>query len=256
MTVISLFQLQFYIGNLQTFTDWFVQKIIQNSSQPLCLLPTSMNDIVQQHKDPAIKHFLEKIDIFTPDGMPLVWMARFKGLKEARRIYGPELMEEIFYQSQTSQLKHFFYGSDEPTLQQLILNMQSKYPGLKIVGSYAPPFRELTAREKMQVIEKINQSQADIVWVGLGGKKQIQWVAEMKDHLQVKALLAVGAAFDFLSGTKPQAPRFMRNIGFEWFFRLVSEPQRLWRRYLLQIPVFVVLFVKELKKKTNIREVL
>jgi N-acetylglucosaminyldiphosphoundecaprenol N-acetyl-beta-D-mannosaminyltransferase len=131
------------------------------------------------------------------------------------------------------------YGSSQDTLNKLRVRLSNGYPGLIINGSFSPPFRKLTEEEDSRIVEEINCSNPDIVWVGLGSPKQDLWMYEHRDKLNAPVLIGVGAAFDFLAGTKLQAPHWIRDSGFEWLFRLVTEPKRLWRRYLVNYPLFV-----------------
>ena len=135
--------------------------------------------------------------------------------------------------------RHFLYGGDKEIPAKLADRLSQKYPGLEIVGTCSPPFRPLTPEEDEAIIKQINESKADIVWVGIGSPKQEYWMAAHLGHLDAPVMIGVGAAFDFLAGAKKQAPRWIQRSGFEWMFRLVTEPRRLWRRYLKVIPLFV-----------------
>jgi N-acetylglucosaminyldiphosphoundecaprenol N-acetyl-beta-D-mannosaminyltransferase len=159
--------------------------------------------------------------------------------KNVRRVYGPELMQEICAISGENGYKNYLYGSKTDVLIKLRAKLKQQYPALIISGSFSPPFRQLTKAEDDQIVEDINKSNSDIVWVGLGSPKQDLWMYEHKGRINAPVMIGVGAAFDFLAGVKPQAPRWIRNNGFEWLFRLVTEPNRLWRRYLVDYPLFV-----------------
>jgi N-acetylglucosaminyldiphosphoundecaprenol N-acetyl-beta-D-mannosaminyltransferase len=140
----------------------------------------------------------------------------------------------------------FLYGGrNQGALVQLALNLRTRYPGLNIVGGYAPPFRALTGEEEDFVLDEINRSQADVVWVGIGVPKQEKWMAAMRDRLRAPVLVGVGAAFDFHAGLVSQAPRWMQSMGLEWAYRLLQEPGRLWRRYLRYNPRFVFGFLRQ-----------
>ncbi len=132
----------------------------------------------------------------------------------------------------------FLYGATENVLEKLVEKLKQKFPELKVVGVYAPPFRPLTEQESKHVIQMINAANPDVLWVGLGGGKQERWMAHHANYLQVPVMVGVGAAFDFLSGSKPDAPRWVQKAGLEWLFRLVKEPRRLWKRNLYH-PVFI-----------------
>lgn len=224
--------------------------------------------MVQCFDQPQLAKIVDAAGMATTDGMPLVWLAHHFGFKSATRVYGPDLMLELCSQSsslnqpssgiqpQTSNCKlkteksvsHFFYGATDAVLQKLKTNLLAQFPGLQIAGMYSPPFRPLSETEKNDVAERINASGADIVWCGLGTPKQDYWVAEFRPRLNAAAILAVGAAFNFHAGEVRQAPRWMMRGGLEWLFRLLVEPKRLWRRYLVGNPRFVCLVAGPLLK--------
>lgn len=201
---------------------------------------------------PEMASIVEASGMATTDGMPLVFLAKRYGFKDATRVYGPDLMLNLCSRSVASGYSHYFYGSTPEVLEQLSANLLCRFPGLKIAGWHAPPFRELTEREKHDVTRQINNANPDIVWCGLGTPKQDFWVAEFRPLLNATALIAVGAAFDFHAGRIPQAPRWMMSSGLEWLFRLCAEPRRLWRRYLVGNPRFVALIIRQwLRRKPS-----
>jgi len=180
-----------------------------------------------------------------PDGQPLVWALRALG-NGANRVYGPDLMAAYCERSASTGTRMFLYGGrNQGALIQLALNLRQRYPGLKIVGGYSPPYRALTGEEEDWVTSEINRSKADVVWVGTGQPKQEKWMARMRDRLDAPLLVGVGAAFDFHAGLVPQAPEWMQGLGLEWTFRLAQEPRRLWRRYARYNPRFVVGFLRQ-----------
>lgn len=184
--------------------------------------------------------------LVTPDGMPLVWCLKLAGRKAVERVYGPDLMLAVFAHPKTRHHRHFLYGTTEETLQRLRSNLERRFPQAKIVGSHAPPFRPLSEDEDRDVIRLIDESRADIVWVGLSTPKQEIWMAEHTEHLAAPVLIGVGAAFDFHAGRVRQAPRAIQRSGFEWLFRLLMEPRRLWKRYLVNNPKFLLLILLQL----------
>lgn len=209
----------------------------------------TVNDLMQARKIKTVKTALLKSDLNTPDGMPLVWIGQKIYHKKISRVYGPDLMAKILARTEGKPIRHFFYGGDKKTLGLLIKKIKNKYPGILIAGYFSPPFRELSKNEEKEVLEKLKKNQADIIWVGLGVPKQNIFIGQFHSFLPSKILIGVGAAFDFLSGTKRQAPLWMQHAGLEWLFRFLSEPKRLWRRYLPQIPCFIILVSLELMKK-------
>lgn len=190
--------------------------------------------------------------LVTPDGMPLVWGMRLLGIKKQHRVYGPDLMLAWCDRASQAQIPIFLYGSTEKTLQQLKNNLMQQFPGLPIVGTYAPPFRPLTAAEEARDRDLIEASGAKVVLVGLGCPKQEEWMYRQQGQLNA-VMIGVGAAFSFHSGEVSQAPRWLMNLGLEWFYRLLSEPKRLWRRYLINNPSFLILFALQfIQQKMNI----
>ena len=184
-------------------------------------------------------------DLVTPDGVPLVWMMRAKGQREQTRVYGPTLMLHILNAASHENLPVGFFGSKPEVLNLLINRMLSKYKNLKVTFSCSPSFKPMSPEEDAMIIEKINESDARILFVGLGCPKQEIWMAEHRNKVKA-VMIGVGAAFDFHADLKPQAPLWMQNIGLEWLFRLLTEPRRLWRRYLYHNPRFVLLAIADL----------
>jgi N-acetylglucosaminyldiphosphoundecaprenol N-acetyl-beta-D-mannosaminyltransferase len=181
-----------------------------------------------------------------PDGQPLVWALRALGHDDASRVYGPDLMAKYCARSARTGTRMYLYGGrNQGALVQLTLSLRRRFPGLRIVGGYSPPYRELTDEEREWVIDDINRSGADVVWVGTGQPKQEKWMAEMRSSLDAPILAGVGAAFDFHAGLIPQAPGWMQTFGLEWTFRLAQEPRRLWRRYFRYNPLFMWQFARQ-----------
>jgi N-acetylglucosaminyldiphosphoundecaprenol N-acetyl-beta-D-mannosaminyltransferase len=185
-----------------------------------------------------------------PDGQPLVWALRSLGHTDASRVYGPDLMANYCARSASTGVRMYLYGGrNQGALVELTLALRRRYPGIRIVGGYSPPFRRLTADEQTWVTQDINRSRADVVWVGTGQPKQERWMAEMRDRLDAPILAGVGAAFDFHAGLVPQAPSWMQAGGLEWVYRLAHEPRRLWRRYARYNPLFVAAFARQFALK-------
>lgn len=173
------------------------------------------------------------------DGMPLAFLARRAFGADVGRVYGPDFMD-LFCRSTTPRgYRHFLFGSAPETVARLREALIMRAPGLNIVGTLSPPFRPLSDLENKQIVTAINEARPDIVWVGLGTPKQELWMMGNVGKIEAAAMLGVGAAFDFLSGTKPQAPRWIRQSGFEWAYRLASEPRRLAKRYFTCLPSFI-----------------
>ncbi|MGB2957415.1 MAG: WecB/TagA/CpsF family glycosyltransferase, partial [Bacteroidota bacterium] len=175
-----------------------------------------------------------------------VWMLRLKGNPIKKRVYGPDMMLRLCDEASRHGWRCFLYGGESGTLELLRNNLLQRFPSLQIVGTHSPPFRSLSPEEDATVCEMINAARPDILWVGLGGPKQDRWMYDHRDRLNVSVMHGVGAAFDFLSGRVPQAPRWMMNSGLEWLFRLAVEPRRLWRRYTItNLKFLYYLFARE-----------
>lgn len=181
-----------------------------------------------------------------PDGGPLSWYSKIKGFSHAQRVAGPDLMSELLKQSSGREIRHFFYGSTNENLDKMRQVIERDYPDAVVAGMYSPPFREMTEAEDDDVMTMLNETKPDIIWVGLGAPKQEMW---MYSHaLRTNALLiGVGAGFDYLAGELKRAPMWMQKFALEWFFRLLQEPKRLWRRYLSSNVKFFYYLWKERK---------
>jgi N-acetylglucosaminyldiphosphoundecaprenol N-acetyl-beta-D-mannosaminyltransferase len=201
----------------------------------------NVHSVMSARRDPALRAALAAADLATPDGMPLVWTLRRRGAPGQSRVYGPDLMELALPHGVERGWRHYLFGANEVTLARLQTSAERLAPDVRIVGSHAPPYRPLTAEEDEDIIARIRASGAEVVWVGLGMPKQELWMHRVRDRLPGVTLLGVGAAFDLLSGTVPQAPDWLQERGLEWAYRLWREPRRLWRRYLVNNPAFVLL---------------
>jgi N-acetylglucosaminyldiphosphoundecaprenol N-acetyl-beta-D-mannosaminyltransferase len=192
---------------------------------------TGMHGIVEAQHDPSFLRTLREADLVVPDGAPLVWFARKNGYCLKRRVYGPEL-QDTFCRVTGASFRHFFYGGAPGVAKRLAELMHQKY-GVSIAGTYSPPFRPLTDQEDEDLTKLVSDSNPDVLWVGLSTPKQERWMHAHRNSLRVPVLVGVGAAFDLLTGRVKQAPRWMRERGLEWLYRLWQEPRRLWRRYLI-----------------------
>jgi N-acetylglucosaminyldiphosphoundecaprenol N-acetyl-beta-D-mannosaminyltransferase len=211
--------------------------IAAGANQYVCV--TGVHGIMESQADPALRDIHNRAGLVTPDGMPLVWVSWLRGHRHVERVYGPDLMLACCAASVARGYRHFFYGGAPGVPERLAARLQQRFPGLLVAGTWSPPFGEMTEAERGAVVERINVAGADIVWVGLSTPKQERWMAEHVRQLRADVLIGVGAAFDFHTGVKRQAPRWMRRSGLEWLFRLGTEPRRLWRRYLRNNPRFL-----------------
>jgi N-acetylglucosaminyldiphosphoundecaprenol N-acetyl-beta-D-mannosaminyltransferase len=212
----------------------------KHTSHYVCV--TSAHGIMDCWYKPELRPIFNNSGLTTPDGMSIVWLMRLLGYNEVSRVYGPDLLLRVCKHSLKKGYKHFFYGGAPGVPEKLAQSLSDQFPGLKIAGTYSPPFRTLSDDEDRDIIQLIDESNADIVWVGLGSPKQEIWMDDHVNKLKAPVLVGVGAAFDFISGTKKQAPKWIQGSGFEWLFRLVTEPRRLWKRYI-QYPYFAVLIL-------------
>ena len=218
---------------LSTIFGWI------DRGEPNYVCVTGVHGVMESRRDESLRRIHNAAGLVTPDGMPLVWIGRSRGLTHMRRVYGPDLMHACCAASEEGGYRHFLYGGTDDLLARLGARLRERYPGLTIAGTFAPPFRPLTDEEDDEVVRRIGDSGADVVWVGLSTPKQERWMAAHVGRVGATVLIGVGAAFDFLSGVKRQAPRWMQQSGLEWCFRFAAEPRRLWRRYLVNNPLFV-----------------
>ena len=181
-----------------------------------------------------------------PDGMPLVWLCRYYGHKDVSRVYGPDLMLAFCKYSEKKGYRHFFYGGAPGIACELAGKLKKRFSGIEIAGFFTPPFRNTGEMEEPAVVDIINETSPDVIWIGLGTPKQDLWMAQHRHLLKAPVLAAVGAAFDFHTGRFPQAPVWMQRSGFEWLFRLIKEPRRLAFRYLVNNPAFILMVLMQM----------
>ncbi|MGX9418440.1 WecB/TagA/CpsF family glycosyltransferase [Vibrio sp. WJH972] len=201
---------------------------------------------IEVYRSPEFQDIVNKADFVIPDGKPLALAQRMLGHRQARQVRGQDIMDAICQHSGSKMINIGFYGgSSIELLNQIKSKLRKRYPDINITYSFSPPFRPLTDEENQKVISDIHTADVDILFVGLGCPKQERWMADHKESLNC-VMLGVGAAYDFIAGSKKHAPRWVQAIGMEWFFRLCSEPRRLWKRYLSTNPSFLWLFSKQL----------
>ncbi len=196
------------------------------------------HSVVTAGQDPAFGAVVGQADMATPDGAPVAWMMRKLGFANQQRINGPDLMWKYCAEAAQRNESIYLYGGTEETLTVLQAKLAAAFPTLRMAGAYSPPFRALTSAEDAAVVERINASGAGTVWVSLGCPKQELWMAAHRGRIQA-VMIGVGAAFDYHAGTIQRAPLWMQNAGLEWLYRLVSEPRRLWKRYLVTNTLFI-----------------
>ena len=229
------------------------QWAVERSTRARYICVTNAYSIMLAKDNPELAKIFNDADIATPDGMPVVWALRTLGAPQQQRVYGPTLMLNLCRAAAEDGFGIFLYGGRPQTLPALEKRLFEQFPGLRIAGSYAPPFRALLAGEEEEVRARIQSSGARIVFVGIGTPKQEQWMYEHRECFPCLTLIGVGAAFDFFAGRTKQAPAWMQRHGFEWFFRLMTEPARLWRRYLIVTPRFLPLWGLQLLRTPRFR---
>jgi N-acetylglucosaminyldiphosphoundecaprenol N-acetyl-beta-D-mannosaminyltransferase len=224
---------------VETIAHW----LVNGERAYVCVTPA--HSVMDCHDDPGLLEIFNASGLTTPDGMSIVWLLRLRGFRRAARVYGPDLLLAACERSLTAGWRHFFYGGAPGVAEALVARLVARFPGLQIAGTYSPPFRALTPAEDEAVVDMINTAAPDLLWVGIGSPKQERWMSAHRERVKVPVMIGVGAAFDYLSGRKRQAPRWMQRVGLEWLFRWASEPRRLSRRYL-RYPRFTVLAFAQL----------
>ena len=209
------------------------------------IIPANVHVIMTGFWHGSYREIMANAALVTPDGMPLVWAMRLLGVKAQQRVYGPDLMLAWCYRAAKLNIPIYLYGGTKSMVEKLQQNLEARFPGLIIAGSHAPPFRPLTPEEEEADRERIRASGAKVVLVGLGCPKQEEWMYRQQGKLEV-VMIGVGAAFSFHSGVVSQAPGWIMGLGLEWLYRFFREPRRLWRRYLINNPAFLLLFALQL----------
>lgn len=202
---------------------------------------TNVHVVMEGWDSAAYRKVINCGDLITPDGVPLVWALRMLGVKSATRVYGPDLTLHICKAAAEKGLPIALYGGTEASLSDFSKTLEERYPGIQIACAISPPFRPLSSEEDETYTRQIEESGARILFVGIGCPKQEQWMAAHKGRLNLP-MLGVGAAFDFHSGRVAQAPGWMQKLGLEWLFRFSREPRRLWRRYVIHNPRYILYF--------------
>ena len=271
--------------NMNEAVDTLLKARSQGHVGYVCV--TGVHGVIESQRDPGLKQIHNESLLTVPDGMPLVWMGKEQGFGHMGRVYGPDLMLRVCEATSgrgesdpstsapdslspetrgaSRSFTHFLYGATEEVLGKLKENLESRFPGVQMVGTYAPPFRPLTEGEELELQKIVSKCNPDFFWVGLSTPKQEKFMAshsraadgslESGTPLDCGIMLGVGAAFDFHAGGLKDAPAWIKNSGLQWFYRLCQEPRRLWRRYLDIVPRFLFLgFIQLLGiKKYEIR---
>lgn len=208
---------------------------------------SNVHTTVMAYENERYRRIQNSAAMALPDGGPLSKYSRSVGYKSAERVTGPDLMVELFRISGKKGYRHFFYGSTQQTLDDMRTALLKDYPNMEIAGMYAPPFRELTKQEAQEVITRINETRPDFVWVGLGAPKQEEWMYRYRGRLNAVSI-GVGAGFDYVAGHIKRAPRIMQMLCLEWLYRLMQDPKRLWKRYVVTNTKFMIYICRERMK--------
>lgn len=198
-----------------------------------------VHGIMEAYRDPELCAIYARACLTLPDGMPTVWVGRLQGCKGMQRVAGPDLMREIFRRQEFARYTHFLYGGRQGVAEELRDRFSHQYPWARIVGTWTPPFRDLTLREERELIARIRHVKPDIIWVGISTPRQERFMNRYLHRLETTLMFGVGAAYDFHTGRIKDAPQWIKSIGMQWFHRLLQDPRRLWRRYLRNNPAFL-----------------
>lgn len=230
--------------NMEWLIEFTEKNIKELSGKYFCV--TNVHCVVTASENEEYKKIQNNAVLAMPDGAPLSFIGGKKGFSDMQRTTGPDYMEEIFKISAKHGYKHFFYGSTDDTLKKLEAKLKNKYEELKIVGMYSPPFRELTLEEDAEIINLINKSNPDFIWVGLGAPKQETWMYNHQNKVN-GLMVGVGAGFDYFAGNIKRAPMWMQKCSLEWLYRLIQDPKRLFKRYIITNTKFLfkILFNKD-----------
>ena len=240
---LNLFGLDYAITNYEEASNIIIEEARKHKSYAVSAL--AVHGLITAVKNQCLLEKINNLDMVVPDGQPVKWAlnAFYKcGLKD--RVYGPTLTLNVLHKANINKYNIYLYGSRETTLSKFKEFINKNYPNINICGIHIDRFRDSTKNEDEEDIKRINKSNAHIVLVGRGCPKQEIWISEHKGSIKA-VMIAIGAAFDFHAGTVKQAPKWMQDRGLEWFFRLIQEPKRLWKRYLFTNSQFIFLFLRQ-----------
>lgn len=224
--------------NLEDATALFQQALEEGLRGYVCV--TGVHGVMEARKDQHLRRILNSSLLSTPDGVPMVWIGRLQGFSQMGRVFGPDLMRSVCDVSVRDGRTHFLYGGKPGVAEKLKHVLTEQFPGLRVVGTYTPPFRSLDANEEKELASMVARLKPDLFWVGLSTPKQEQFMARYSRILDTRVMVGVGAAFDYLVGSIQDAPVWVKAAGMQWFHRLIQEPRRLWKRYLINNPLFLL----------------
>ncbi len=229
-----------YDKGLDSGIDEIINSYKEGLKENRCISATGAHGLVYSKQNQNFKKVLKSFYMNLPDGMPGVWLGRFKGAKNMTRCYGPDFFKGFIESSaKNNEIKHFFCGGKEGVAEELLKVSKARFGNNNIVGTFCPPFKNVNDYRFDEIAEQIKRTGANFVWIGLSTPKQELFANYLSKYTDVNYIACVGAAFDFHIGAVRQAPKWIQNIGLEWFFRLVMEPSRLWKRYFEIVPLFI-----------------
>lgn len=235
------------VGDMDSIKQCVIENIEELRGKYICV--SNVHTTVMAYENRSYRRVQNGAAMVFPDGGPLSIACRLMGHKGARRVTGPDFMGEMFKEKK---IKHFFYGSTPETLDKLKEVLKIQYPDIQICGMYSPPFRTLSPKEDEEIIKMINDTNPDIVWVGLGAPKQENWMAKHEGKIDA-VMVGVGAGFDYFAGNIKRAPMIMQKLSLEWLYRLLQEPKRLYKRYFSTNTVFIVACYRLWKQDRRIK---
>jgi N-acetylglucosaminyldiphosphoundecaprenol N-acetyl-beta-D-mannosaminyltransferase len=205
----------------------------------LCISATGAHGLVHAKSNALFRQVLQGFFLNLPDGMPAVWIGRLKGASKIRRCYGPDFFKDLLTKTGSLEINHFFCGGNPGVAEELLVNVKVRFQNCHVTGALCPPYLDVDQYNYSSISQRISEANADIVWIGLSTPKQEAFAKRLSKLTHVKFIICVGAAFDFHTDRVQQAPRWMQRTGLEWFFRVLKEPRRLYRRYLNIVPLFL-----------------
>ncbi|HTB21451.1 MAG TPA: WecB/TagA/CpsF family glycosyltransferase [bacterium] len=221
-----------------SFTFWDLNAVCEtffrwtHEDKPRMVSLVNPHSVMTTKQDPHFARALDSMDVNLPDGIGIIMAAKILGIRQRGRIAGPDLVAYVCKHGRKNKLRHYFYGGNEGVAEAMASNLQKRFPGMIVAGTHCPPFRENEASEDRQILDKMNGQKIDVLWVGLGAPKQELWMAKHRQLLNAKILIGVGAAFDIHANVVKRSPKIFQKLGFEWLWRLILEPKRMWRRNL------------------------
>lgn len=223
--------------NMESALSRVAEVLKSHSKGYACLI--GVHGIMEAQRDPGLAKIYARAALKIPDGTPAVWVGRFQGFSLMEQVTGPDLMWEIFQRKEFSEFTHFLYGGKEGVAEELRSRLEFEFPWARVIGTYTPPFRDLTLEEDAQFIARIRELKPDIIWVGISTPKQERFMARLLPLLHTTIMFGVGAAFDFHTGRIKDSPRWVKRAGLQWMHRLIQDPRRLLWRYLRNNPSFL-----------------